>query len=77
MPPDPASASSSRSDLLRRAGCQLAGFAWVMAMGRSEISMASRVERSAECDMSTTSPTRFISLITPRPIRVTPGSSDS
>ncbi len=48
-----------------------------MAIGRSEISIASRVERVAEWLMSTTMPTRFISRITCRPMRVMPGSSAS
>jgi len=34
--------------------------------------IASKVDFSAECDMSTTTPTLFISLITSLPIRVTP-----
>ena len=43
----------------------------------SEISAASIVERSAEWLMSTTIPTRFISAITSRPMRVIPASSAS
>ena len=77
MPPLSPSAFRTVSDLLRRAGCQKAGLAWVMAIGRSEQSMASRVERSAEWDMSTTRPTRFISFTAWRPMRVRPGSSAS
>jgi hypothetical protein len=48
-----------------------------MAIGRAECSIASSVERSAEWLMSITSPTRFISAMTSRPIRVMPGSSAS
>ena len=77
MPPLSASAASTRSDLLRSAGWKRAGLAWVIAIGRSEISIASSVERSALCDMSMTSPTRFISAIASRPMRVIPGSSAS
>ena len=77
MPPLCASARSTVSDLLRSAGCQLAGLAWVIAMGRVEWAMASSVERSPEWLMSTTSPTRFISATTSRPIRVSPVSSFS
>ena len=75
----PLSASARRmsSDLLRSAGCQRFGLACVMVIGRLEISIASKVERSAEWLMSTTSPTRFISRMTSRPMRVMPGSSAS
>ena len=46
-------------------------------MGRAECCMASRVDRSAEWDISTTSPTRFISETTSRPILVSPVSFSS
>ena len=52
MPPRAASAFSTASDLLRGILCQHAGLACVIAIGRAERSMASRVERSPECDMS-------------------------
>ena len=77
IPPASVNARSTSSDLFRSAGCHQDGLAWVMAMGRSEISMASRVDCSAEWLMSTTRPTRFISAITSRPIRVTPESVSS
>ncbi len=77
MPPLSARARSTVSDLLRSAGCQMAGLAWVIAMGRDDSSIASSVERSAEWLMSTTRPTRFISAMTSRPMRVMPGSSAS
>ncbi len=77
MPPLSFSASSTRSDLLRATLCQLAGLAWVMAIGRCESRIASSVDRSAECDMSITMPSRFISPITSRPMRVMPASAAS
>ena len=64
MPPLLANAFNTSFDLLRRAGCQKVGLAWVMTVGRSDISMASRVERVAEWLVSTTMPIRFISRIT-------------
>ena len=63
--------------LLRRAGCHHAGLAWVIAMGREDWSIASKVERSAEWLMSTTRPTRFISSTACLPNRVRPVSSSS
>ena len=61
MPPAAVSAFRTSSDLFLSAGCHQCGLAWVIAMGREEASIASSVERSAECDMSITIPTRFIS----------------
>ena len=52
------------ADSFLSAGCHQAGLAWVMVIGREDISIASRVERSAEWLMSITMPTRFISRIT-------------
>ncbi|MCY1308014.1 hypothetical protein D9M70_579890 [compost metagenome] len=77
MPPADASAFITVSDLLRSAAAHECGLAWLMVMGRSDRSIASSVERSPEWLMSITSPTRFISLITSRPMRVMPLSTDS
>ena len=77
MPPRAASALISASDLLRTLSSQKFGLAWVIEIGRAERSIDSRVVRSDECDMSISMPTRFISLITSRPMRVMPVSSVS
>ena len=48
MPPLAANAFNTSSDLFRKAGCQEAALAWVIAIGLVEYSIASSVERSAE-----------------------------
>ena len=71
-PPLSTTARMSSSVLLRRLSSmskptQLAGLAWVMAMGRSEYSTASREVCSPQWETSTSIPTWFISRITLRP----------
>ena len=45
------------------------GFEWVIATGRADRSIASRVVRSPQWDRSISAPTRFISAIALRPKR--------
>ena len=68
---------SKSDDLFLFAGCQKLGLACVIAIGFSLNSIASKVLFSAECDISITMPTLFISLITSLPKLVTPLSTFS
>ena len=77
MPPRPAKAFNTPSDVLRLVRRHQDGLACVTATGRSESSMASRVVRYPEWGISITLPRRFISRVASRPIRVIPLSCSS